>query len=346
MSEHYGWNDEFWLNRPSGDPPRPSETEARANTPQRLGSFTSPLPMGYYNNNAYSAQSSMSLSQVQQNYIAPGTMFGNQPGYYNHGVQDYPQDYGRGVSPATLSDPITSPQPRSYKTVFSVQPARPMSTPLSGRTESWTTDSTPKVRRRGSTRTIPSSPVKYNLIYSGFVSVPVRAPSNVFKNIFIPQVMYSPNSEKDRQRFVEQLDIVPTVFFDTDGPFGRDWGISLKDARNDRFEYLLRGGVGAFPESVKSVTLRLEWPGYDAYGRQFAALDYTTSRNPITREKLAKNIAKYVDEFIKKYATVQMRAGSNPIFKVGPGAITADDLVLVSLHHVSQGSWQPQLRLM
>jgi hypothetical protein len=34
-------------------------------------------------------------------------------------------------------------------------------------------------------------------------------------------------------------------------------------------------------------------------------------------------------------------------FKVGtgPNDVKFEDLVLVSLHHVSQGSWQPQLRL-
>jgi hypothetical protein len=40
-----------------------------------------------------------------------------------------------------------------------------------------------------------------------------------------------------------------------------------------------------------------------------------------------------------------MEIGSDPQWRVGPNHITLDDLILVSLHHVSQGSWQPQLRL-
>ena len=35
----------------------------------------------------------------------------------------------------------------------------------------------------------------------------------------------------------------------------------------------------------------------------------------------------------------------DPRWKVGPGHITIDDLVLVGLQHVSKGSWQCHLRL-
>jgi hypothetical protein len=42
-----------------------------------------------------------------------------------------------------------------------------------------------------------------------------------------------------------------------------------------------------------------------------------------------------------------MEEDSDERWKVGdqPGQIKFDDLVLVSLHHVSMGSWQPHLRL-
>ena len=33
-------------------------------------------------------------------------------------------------------------------------------------------------------------------------------------------------------------------------------------------------------------------------------------------------------------------------FAVGPGRITVEDLMLVSMHHVSMGSWQAHLRLL
>lgn len=44
---------------------------------------------------------------------------------------------------------------------------------------------------------------------------------------------------------------------------------------------------------------------------------------------------------------VRMEEDADPRWRVGkgPGRIGLNDLVLVSMHHVSMGSWQPQLRL-
>lgn len=42
-----------------------------------------------------------------------------------------------------------------------------------------------------------------------------------------------------------------------------------------------------------------------------------------------------------------MEDGSDERWRIGdrPGDIKVEDLMLVSIHHVSLGSWQPQLRL-
>ena len=42
-----------------------------------------------------------------------------------------------------------------------------------------------------------------------------------------------------------------------------------------------------------------------------------------------------------------MEDGSDEKWRIGdrPGDIKVEDLMLVSIHHVSLGSWQPQLRL-
>lgn len=41
----------------------------------------------------------------------------------------------------------------------------------------------------------------------------------------------------------------------------------------------------------------------------------------------------------------QMDSDEDARWRVGPGYITIDDLVLVGLQHVSKGSWQCHLRL-
>lgn len=45
--------------------------------------------------------------------------------------------------------------------------------------------------------------------------------------------------------------------------------------------------------------------------------------------------------------SLPMEEDGNPLWRIGDGPddIRLEDLVLVSIHHVSLGSWQPQLRL-
>lgn len=65
----------------------------------------------------------------------------------------------------------------------------------------------------------------------------------------------------------------------------------------------------------------------------------------ISKAKLAQVVAKWVKRFMDDMSKQSMQAGSDKRWRVGPLGIRVDDVVLVSLHHVSQGSWQPQLRL-
>jgi hypothetical protein len=92
-------------------------------------------------------------------------------------------------------------------------------------------------------------------------------------------------------------------------------------------------------------------------------MDFKNPKGPITKLKLAKNIANCVRRFIevgslesshlcplidvysKAVDSKAMEPDSDRRWKVGKRNIKVEDLVLVSLHHVSKGSWQPQLRL-
>ena len=47
----------------------------------------------------------------------------------------------------------------------------------------------------------------------------------------------------------------------------------------------------------------------------------------------------------KKMLNKPLEAGAERGWKVGRQHIEVEDLILVSLHHVSKGSWQPQFRL-
>jgi hypothetical protein len=52
--------------------------------------------------------------------------------------------------------------------------------------------------------------------------------------------------------------------------------------------------------------------------------------------------------FFQERQHSRLEDDADPLWQVGmsgKGVITLDDIVLVSLYHVSLGSWQPQLKL-
>ena len=88
-----------------------------------------------------------------------------------------------------------------------------------------------------------------------------------------------------------------------------------------------------------------QWPGYQPFHKQVPTRDYTHERRMISKEKLAKVVARSVKQFLDTMNEQVMQVGSDMRWRVGPLNVKVDDIVLVSLHHVSQGSWQPNLRL-
>ena len=95
---------------------------------------------------------------------------------------------------------------------------------------------------------------------------------------------------------------------------------------------------------------------------QFRARSWGGTNDPVTRSRLATQIARRVIEFLEVSFALSSRAtrslfvtpskamedveSTDLAWKVGRGHIAAKDLVLVSLAQVSKGSWQPLLRLL
>ncbi|KAF9644044.1 hypothetical protein BDM02DRAFT_3103514, partial [Thelephora ganbajun] len=85
------------------------------------------------------------------------------------------------------------------------------------------------------------------------------------------------------------------------------------------------------------------WPGYKSWTKQIKTKDWRREPKPITKAKLANEVAKKVQNFIQDNINELITPGSER-WKVGPGFIEAKDLVLVRLVHVSKGSWQAEFR--
>jgi hypothetical protein len=165
---------------------------------------------------------------------------------------------------------------------------------------------------------------------------------------FIPQQMYKPHTNSDRRRYVEEIDLDAPIYFWMDNP--GECGISLSDALHSRVRRLVNRDQTVFEGRGPSVSIRLEWPGYRQWSRQIPTRDFRTPPGPITKAKLAKNVAKCVQRFIAERQNHLLEDETYSRWRVGQTGsgneyIKLEDLILVSMHHVSMGSWQPQLRL-
>ncbi|KAF7430533.1 hypothetical protein PC9H_006241 [Pleurotus ostreatus] len=161
----------------------------------------------------------------------------------------------------------------------------------------------------------------------------------------VPQQMYRPHTNSDRRRYVEDVKLEgPMYFYMEHGVCG----ISLSDALHSRVRKLRGRDETVFEGRGPSVSIRLEWPGYRQWSRQIPTKDFRSPPGPITRAKLAKNVAKCVKRFIEDRQNETLEDEADERWRVGSAPtsrIKFEDLVLVSIHHVSMGSWQPQLRV-
>ncbi|KAI0825850.1 hypothetical protein BC629DRAFT_1269922, partial [Irpex lacteus] len=160
----------------------------------------------------------------------------------------------------------------------------------------------------------------------------------------IPQKLYRPNTQSDRRRYVEEVELEqPIMFYSANG---ETCGIRCTDALSSRFAGLHGRDDPMFEQRGPSVSIRLMWPGYAPWSRQIPTRDFRSPPQPITRAKLAKNVAKTIKRFLEDMETKPMEDDANPHFKVGRKPyITIDDLEIVGLQHVSMGSWQAHVRL-
>ncbi|KAI9568067.1 hypothetical protein HD554DRAFT_2022730, partial [Boletus coccyginus] len=136
-----------------------------------------------------------------------------------------------------------------------------------------------------------------------------------------------------------------SITFDLENP--DQIGIPIIDILNKTGGFVrIRDRTQAFSQQgKKTFTLRVQWPGYKLWSKTIAALDWTKSRAPITRVKVAEAVATAIQGLFEKYRDKPYDPG-HAEWNVGPNGVQLDQICLVALHHVSRGSWQPQLCLL
>ena len=193
--------------------------------------------------------------------------------------------------------------------------------------------------------------------------------------------MYKPHTGSDRRRYVEEVRLSLPIRFEVEHP--SEWGIPLDDALKSRTKRLVDKDALMFDGCGPSVSIRLEVRSsvillfkernriFDS-GRvhhgagRFLPRTSVVLQVPLQRpswQRTSPNVFSASSRCIQTVLlTVDILTSCQDIqdkpvneeedanalrFKVGTGAndVKLEDLVLVSLHHVSQGSWQPHLRL-
>ncbi|KAI5894995.1 uncharacterized protein SCHCODRAFT_02535442 [Schizophyllum commune H4-8] len=234
--------------------------------------------------------------------------------------------YGAHASPALANSSPSSGSPSSADSPLPVTPK----VTVNDRDGSYS----PGARYRRS----PSAPNASRDDFEAALALPMRAAGP-----FIPQRMYTPTTRADRQRYVEDVHPEPSIYFWHKD--GENCGISLVQALKRATHELRDPDAYIFNGVRPSVSIRLEWPGYRQWTKQIPAKDFKKVPAPITREKLAKEVAKCVKRFIESQKPLPSDEANRRWRVGGANGIKLEDLILVSMHHVSRGSWQPQLRL-
>ncbi|KAL5513137.1 hypothetical protein ACEPAH_3535 [Sanghuangporus vaninii] len=163
----------------------------------------------------------------------------------------------------------------------------------------------------------------------------------------VPQTTYLPQTASDRRRYVDGFPLQAPIYFKRTASQGSpEIGITLVECVTQRFKSLEGCDDELLETCGPSISIRLNWVGYKrSWSRQIPTKNFKVPPGPITRKNLAKNIAKTVQRFIDDHISVLMEPGADSRWAVGPGRIVFSDLVLLSIHHVSKGSWQANLCL-
>lgn len=149
--------------------------------------------------------------------------------------------------------------------------------------------------------------------------------------------------QRDYTHGSKQLDFnrLNPIFFSTKGYPGVNLGdllrknFSLLDGRDDP---MLQNASG-------TVSCRLLFPGYPDNGSscQIHTLNWTKTREPIPRSKLAHEIAKKVDRYLTRMAGITPDGTVEDHWEIGRGFMHIDNMFLVSFDSVSKGSFQPEI---
>jgi len=174
----------------------------------------------------------------------------------------------------------------------------------------------------------------------GYLMIVLDYRADLSRGTIVPQVPWFPQTPRDMRKYVTDAVLQLPIFLrQDDGTIG----MSLSDVIHGNFRRLVDSVQQVNVGGRTSVHVRINWPGYNEWKRQFQTRDETPNRNPITIEKFVRHIGRSIDKFMSG-AVSEMHQG-DPWWRIGPNGITRNDIILVGVVHVSSGSWMPIIQL-
>jgi len=154
------------------------------------------------------------------------------------------------------------------------------------------------------------------------------------RGLIVPQQQYVSRCRN------EEGALDPVIVFRTNGKEG----IYVPDALDKKYSDLEGRDDPMFLNRATSVSLRFEWPGYPSWSNTIKTKLWRSPRKQITLAKLATEIGKSLQKFIQEMEESRTEC-TESLWRLDHDHLTVNSLLLISLSHVSQGSWQPSFKV-
>lgn len=169
------------------------------------------------------------------------------------------------------------------------------------------------------------------------VPQPIPSPSLILtpapRWLKVPQRVYKYG---DKQRDFNRSE--PISFSVNDLP-----GINMGNAFRKQFTGLDGRDEPMFRNAAKAISCRFLFPGYPSRSAQISTLGWAKDRVPITRSKLAYEVAKQLNRYLVSMAGRAMDGSIDQQWKIREGFMHLENMYLVRLLSVSTGSFQPEI---
>ncbi|KAH9080640.1 hypothetical protein EDB83DRAFT_1002965 [Lactarius deliciosus] len=165
----------------------------------------------------------------------------------------------------------------------------------------------------------------------------------VNRGTVVPQKMWSPRTATDKRQHVEEAELQMPIFF---------------EAKNGRLGLPLRASIGGKCHALRDVDdpaplgqkttthIRIVWLGYKMYKRQIPTRDESRAHKPITMARFVRLVGRTVDAFFRDCELDSRCTDTRrELWRIGPGGIQRNDIIIVGAIHVSAGTWMPIMQL-